>query len=141
MGYQIKILSVGRLKEQWLKQALDHYIRRMAPSAAIACVWAKNSAQLTSLALKEAALIGLDPQGQAMDSEQFSAFLFQELETHGSRLAFIIGDDKGLPKIIKKERPLVSLSFLTFPYQMTRLILLEQLYRAFEIAKNSRYHK
>jgi 23S rRNA (pseudouridine1915-N3)-methyltransferase len=138
---KIKILSVGKTKETWLEEALNEYIKRLKPIASFEFVWAKNDAQLQELAERESLIVCLDPNGSLMDSGQFSVFLHEKLQEGGSRLAFIIGGPEGLPKSLKQKSQLISLSPLTLTHQLTRLILLEQIYRAFEIARGSKYHK
>lgn len=137
---KIKLFSIGKTKEQWLEDAIDEYLRRLKPTASIEFFWAKNDEQLLQLVEKEPLFICLDPNGKMMTSEQFSSFLISKLEEGGSRLSFVIGGPDGLPPILKKAS-LFSLSPLTLTHQLTRLILLEQIYRAFEIAKGSPYHK
>jgi 23S rRNA (pseudouridine1915-N3)-methyltransferase len=139
--YKIRVLSVGKTKEQWLESAISEYLKRLQQTATIEFVWAKNDEQLISLAQKDEGIVCLDPAGPMMNSDQFSSFLLKKLETHGSRLTFIIGGAEGLPPILKQTFPLFSFSPMTFTHQMVRLILIEQLYRAFEIDKGSRYHK
>lgn len=142
--YHFTIFSVGKTKEDWLEQALEEYLKRLKPTAAISFIWAKNEAQLETAVIKEAEksrIVCLDASGQLMDSEEFSSFLLKQLEEGGSRLGLVIGGPEGLPPVVKKRFPLLSLSRLTFTHQMARLILIEQIYRAFEIAKQSRYHK
>jgi 23S rRNA (pseudouridine1915-N3)-methyltransferase len=139
--YKIKILSIGKTKERWLEQGMLEYIKRLKPTAKIEYHWTKDEDQLMSLAEKEPFLICLDPQGKTLTSEEFSGFLLEALESGGSRLTFLIGGAEGIPASIKKSATLVSLSKLTFTHQLSRLILLEQLYRGFEIAKGSSYHK
>ena len=138
---KIKILSVGKTKEAWLEAAFDEYIKRLKSTAEVECLWAKNDAQLIEKARKEKGIVCLDPQGSLYTSEQFAAFVTQQLERNGSRLTIVIGGAEGLPAELKALGPLISLSPLTFTHQITRLILIEQLYRAFEIAKGSNYHK
>ena len=138
---RIKLLSVGKTKETWLNDALDEYLKRLTPVAAIEFAWAKNDAQLVSLIEQEPAVICLDAQGTMMTSEEFAGFLQKQLEMHGSRLTLVIGGSEGLPKEIKARYPLISLSRMTFTHQMTRLVLVEQIYRAFEILRGSKYHK
>jgi 23S rRNA (pseudouridine1915-N3)-methyltransferase len=138
---KIKILSVGKTKELWLEQAFTEYSRRLKGSLEIECLWAKNTPQLTEWAFKEKGVVCLDPQGSQYTSEQFSSFLWQQLEKNGARLTMIIGAAEGLPPEVKKLGPLISLSPLTFTHQIARLILIEQIYRALEISKGSNYHK
>jgi 23S rRNA (pseudouridine1915-N3)-methyltransferase len=137
---KIKILSIGKTKESWLEEAMDEYIKRLKAQISFDFVWAKDNAQLIELAHKEATVIALDPQGSLFSSEEFSSFITHKLIQGGSRLTCIIGGAEGLPLELK-QLPLISLSPLTFTHQLTRLVLIEQIYRAFEIQKGSRYHK
>lgn len=141
MAFKIKIISVGKTKEAWLKNAIDEYLQRLQGRAQFECIWAKDDDQFASLVSREKHLIALDPAGEEMSSEGFAAFLQDRLESGGSRLTFAIGGDSGLPLNIKQSAPLLSLSKLTFTHQMTRLILVEQIYRALEINRGSQYHK
>lgn len=138
---KIKILSVGKTKEEWLENAFQEYIKRLKGTTEIECAWAKTDTQLIEWAKKERAVICLDPQGSLYTSEQFSKFLMRQLEANGAKSTFIIGGADGLPVDVKKQGPAISLSPLTFTHQITRLVLLEQIYRAFEIDKGSKYHK
>jgi len=139
--YKLKIFSVGKTRETWLEEALKEYLKRLKPIAALEFVWAKNDEQLLQLTAKEPLLVCLDPQGTLFTSEQFSAFLHDQLTKGGSKLSFVIGGADGLPAELKKNPLQISLSRLTFTHQITRLVLIEQVYRAFEIGKNSPYHK
>ena len=138
---QLRILSIGKTKETWLEQAIEEYLKRLQNTLRVDFVWAKNNEQLLALANKESLLIGLDASGIAMSSEQFSRFFIKKFEEGGSRLTIVIGGAEGLPPALKHSLPLISLSPMTFTHQMARLILIEQAYRAIEIAKGSGYHK
>lgn len=139
--FKIKIFSIGKTKEAWLESAISEYLKRLQPIASIECLWCKSDAQLIEMAKKENCYICLDPKGPAMTSEAFSTLLTSTLEKGGSRLTFVIGGAEGLPKELKEHASLLSLSSMTFTHQLTRLVLIEQIYRAFEIAKGSNYHK
>lgn len=139
--YKLRILSVGKTKEDWLEIAIAEYLKRLQSSTVIEFVFVKNDEQLEALVEKEEAVVCLDSTGQMMTSEKFSSFLIKQLETNGSRLAFVIGGAEGLPPNLKKKYPLISFSPMTFTHQIIRLILVEQIYRAIEIDKGSRYHK
>lgn len=139
--YKLRIFSVGKTKEEWLEQAITEYLKRLQHTASIEFVWAKNNEQLVALVEKEEAVICLDALGRMMDSEKFSSFLVKQLEAGGSRLSFVIGGAEGLPASFKKKYPLISFSLMTFTHQIIRLILVEQIYRGFEICKGSKYHK
>lgn len=139
--YKLRIYSVGKTKEEWLEAAIAEYLKRLQATVAIEFILAKNDEQLIASVEKEEAVICLDPLGKMMDSEKFSSFLMKQLEAGGSRLAFVIGGPEGLPAVLRKKHPLISFSPMTFTHQIIRLILVEQIYRAFEIDKGSRYHK
>lgn len=139
--FKIKIFSVGKTKESWLEEAFNEYLMRLKPTLQIECLWVKDTPQLIEWALKESTLICLDPEGKLFTSEKFSSFLFHELEKGGSRLSLVIGGAEGLPEELKQRGTLISLSPLTFTHQITRLVLIEQIYRACEIKKGSKYHK
>lgn len=138
---KLKIISVGKTKEKWLEEACQEYYKRLQSHVQMESCWAKDSSQLVEWCNKEHHLIALDPQGREQTSEEFSAFIHQQWERHGSRLTIVIGGAEGLPEELKLKHPLLSLSKLTFTHQMTRLILVEQVYRAIEIARGSNYHK
>jgi 23S rRNA (pseudouridine1915-N3)-methyltransferase len=136
---KIKIYSVGKTKEDWLQDAISLYEARLKSSVAFTWILAKTDEQLKQFLEKETNFICLDPSGKQYSSEEFSAFLSKPGH---SRLCFIIGGAEGIPFFIKtKAKSLLSLSRMTFTHQMTRLILIEQIYRAFEIEKGSGYHK
>ena len=140
--FKIKLITIGKTKEAWLDVALQEYTKRLSSVATIQWVLVKNLKELERSADSLKPFICLDPQGISCTSEAFSKLLHQELIKRGSRLTLLIGGDEGLPPSLKdKASLLLSLSLLTFTHQMTRLILLEQLYRSFEIARGSPYHK
>lgn len=139
---KIKIITIGKNKEAWLQDGLEEYEKRLSPFCRIEWLIVKDDSQLREACQKMGKYIVLDPQGKSMSSEKFSSWLEKTAETLGSRMSFVIGGDKGLPAPLKAQALFLwSLSELTFTHQMTRLILLEQLYRAHEISRGSRYHK
>lgn len=140
---KIKILSVGKTREIWLEQALAEYFKRLQKTTFFDCMWAKDDAHLLALVEKEEHFICLDPAGKMMTSEEFAAFFESYVQETGSRMCFVIGGPEGLPPALKRRSTihLLSLSSMTFTHQLTRLILIEQIYRAMEILKGSKYHK
>ncbi|WP_042281343.1 23S rRNA (pseudouridine(1915)-N(3))-methyltransferase RlmH [Candidatus Protochlamydia sp. R18] len=138
---KLRILSVGKTKEKWLEDAFNEYQKRLKANLQIECLWAKDSYQLLEWTQKESLIICLDPTGRLLTSEAFATFLSKCWEQGGSRLTIVIGGAEGLPLELKQHSILISLSLLTFTHQITRLILIEQIYRATEILKNSQYHK
>lgn len=139
---KLKILSVGKTKEKWLEEALKEYEKRLKPSLQIEWVWLKDEKQLTEQALKESYFICLDVLGLLLSSEELSHFLQDAFQKGGSRLTIVIGGAEGLSTQLKNAAAaLISLSPLTLTHQITRLVLIEQIYRSIEIQKGSRYHK
>jgi 23S rRNA (pseudouridine1915-N3)-methyltransferase len=140
--YKIKVISVGKTKEAWLKDAIEEYVQRLKGIATIEWILTKTTEHLNENLKKESSFICLDLGGKALTSEEFSTFLIDELFKHGSRLTFVIGGAEGIPKeITAKAAGLLSFSRLTFTHQIVRLLLIEQIYRGFEIEKGSGYHK
>ena len=87
------------------------------------------------------ALIALTPTGQSLESPAWAEKLQKLSETY-QRLAFVIGGPNGLSaEVLKKSRMQLSLSAMTFPHELARVIFLEQLYRAFTILNHEKYHK
>lgn len=139
--YHIKILSVGKTKETWLQSAIDEYLKRLKSTVKFEFQWVKDDEQLIFQAMKDKQLIILDPKGKMHTSETFSQMLIEELEEGGSHVTFVIGGADGVPQSLKSQGRLVSFSPLTFTHQITRLILIEQIYRSLEIARGSSYHR
>lgn len=137
---KLKLISVGKTKEEWLDAAIDEYTKRLKPVMAIEFLWVKNDEQLIAAVEKESGVVCLDAAGKQMTSEQFASFIGKSFEDNGSRLTLVIGGAEGLPPKLKNY-PLISLSLMTMTHQIVRLVLMEQMYRAFEILKGSKYHK
>jgi 23S rRNA (pseudouridine1915-N3)-methyltransferase len=135
--YHVKIVTVGKIREQWLLLALKEYEKRLTPHMQI--VWQihkKEEDMYASLRL-EKKFICLTPDGRSFTSETFS-----QLVTSAPAHLFVIGGPDGIPPDVLQRTDLcLSLSPLTFTHLHTRLILLEQLYRAIEINRGSSYHK
>ena len=157
---KIKIYAIGKIKEQYLKDGINEYLKRISPYSNIEIVEvndskvkdnpnqsdiekAKNEEGDRVLKLiKNDFLIGLDMNKQELTSEEFADFLNRKMIESGSNILFVIGGSYGLSDDLKKRcNTSISLSKMTFLHQMTRLILLEQIYRAFKILNNETYHK
>ncbi len=139
---KIKILTIGKNKETWLHEALAEYEKRLQSFCTFEWILAKNDVQLEEFSKKEGKFIVLDPQGKSMNSEKFASWFAQAAMDYNSRLNFVIGGAEGLTPLLKKNASFLwSLSPLTFTHQITRLVLLEQIYRAYEINRGSAYHK
>lgn len=138
---KIKIISVGKTHEPWLEEGLKMYATRMTPWAQFDFIWLKDMTQMEKALLSEKHVIILDPHGVSFDSLGFTDWFFRQVEKSGSRLTFAIGPAEGFSESAKKLGQLISLSRLTFTHQLVRLILMEQIFRAFEIMKGTQYHK
>jgi 23S rRNA (pseudouridine1915-N3)-methyltransferase len=104
-------------------------------------VQVKSESQLIAKTKETANVYCLDALGDTMSSEAFSQLLESHLQEGNAKVAFIIGGPEGLSYEIKQKFPLISFSPMTFTSQITTLLLIEQIYRAFEISKGSKYHK
>ena len=157
---KIKIYSIGKIKEQYLKDGINEYIKRISSYSNVEIIEvadskvkdnpnqsdinkAKNEeGERVLKLLKTDYLIGLDMNKQEFTSEDFAEFLNKKFVEGGSNISFVIGGSYGLSDALKARcNTSISLSKLTFLHQMTRLILLEQIYRAFKILNNETYHK
>lgn len=157
----IDILAVGKLKEKYVKAGVAEYVKRMRPYADISIVEVADEKAPESLSDAEvkrvkqaegqrllkklsdqAYAIALAIDGEQLSSEAFSARI-ERLATYGhSHLAFLIGGSNGLSAdVLRRANALLSFSRFTFPHQLMRLILLEQIYRAFKIIRKEPYHK
>jgi 23S rRNA (pseudouridine1915-N3)-methyltransferase len=135
--FKVKIYTIGKSKEPWLQEALAEYEKRLSRKMEIEWVLLKNDAELAEKLPRDIPWISLDVKGDLVDSPALSKKLLR-----ASRLHFLIGGPDGLSKeLLEKSAWRWSLSPLTFTHQMVRLLLLEQLYRAFEIDAGTSYHK
>ena len=138
---RIKLLTVGKTHEPWLQDGIQMYVERLSPWVHFELLLLKDLQHLEKEVEKEKHVVLLDADGHVHDSIGFAEWLFKEIERAGSRLSFVIGPAEGLPAHMKKRYPAISLSRLTFTHQLARLVLMEQIFRAFEINKGSAYHK
>lgn len=139
---KVKVIAPGKSKEPWLKMALKEYEKRFTATLELQWIEPKDNPHLQTLLAQENSYIALDPKGELLDSLALSQKLMRLFELGGSKLIFALGGPEGFPPdCLQKASWKWSLSPLTFTHQIARLILVEQLYRALEIAKGSRYHK
>lgn len=144
----IKILCVGKIKENYLNELLMDYKKRISKYHSIQIIEVKDSDSLEKerdLLLKYIGVrdyvITLEILGNALTSEEFAEKLDKTFIEH-STITFVIGSSLGLHSDIKKRSNYaLSFSSFTFPHGMFRGILLEQIYRAFKILNHESYHK
>jgi 23S rRNA (pseudouridine1915-N3)-methyltransferase len=135
--YKVTIITIGRTKEIWLKEALFEYEKRLNPYIKLEWIIEKES-----ISPLQFPYIALDAQGISYTTETLCRFLEHAFIRCKSHLFFIIGGPDGLDVSIKTGAiQCISLSPLTFTHQLTRLILIEQLYRFIQIQERKPYHK
>jgi 23S rRNA (pseudouridine1915-N3)-methyltransferase len=136
---KVQIFTIGKNKEPWLKEGLNMYQNRLKGKIEIHFEIFRSIPELESSVKKKSRYICLDPVGDCLTSEELSDYLYNK---HGGEIIFVIGGPEGLsPSIIKSAFKKLSFSTLTFTHQNIRLMLVEQLYRSYEIFKGSHYHK
>ena len=157
----VKLICVGRMRERFYIEAFEEYRKRLgaycrlectelaerrlsdSPSQAeIAAALEKEGAEILRAVPGDAFVVALCVEGKEMSSEIFSA-LFTERENSGKpKVCFLIGGSWGMSETVKARADLkLSMSKMTFPHHLARVMLVEQIYRAFKIAEGSRYHK
>lgn len=137
---KIKIVAVGRVKKSWLKEGIALYAKRLPEVEIVEIKDAgkeKEADKLLSLMNAQDRLVVMAEYGKTYDSVAFSRWLAQE--AFGTLVLFIGGPEGVCDRL--KTHPMLSLSDMTFPHEMARLMLVEQLYRAKTILQNGSYHK
>jgi 23S rRNA (pseudouridine1915-N3)-methyltransferase len=157
----ITVIAVGKIKEKYLKQGIQEYEKRLTKYAKIKIIELPDEkaaetlseAEMKGVKIKEGErilrhvqpdmhIITLEIEGKMLSSEDFAARI-DTLATYGkSKVAFIIGGSLGLSdEVRKRSNEALSFSKMTFPHQLMRLVLLEQVYRGFRIIRGEPYHK
>lgn len=157
---KIKFIVLGSLKEDYLRAASAEYIKRLSRYCDLEICEIEpvrlpekpSQGQVEAALIKEAEqilkripdgfrVVSLCVEGKSFSSEQFAA-KFKENTDMGKGYVFVVGSSYGLSQAVKARSDVkMSLSAMTFPHQLFRIMLLEQLYRAFKINEGSTYHK
>ena len=157
---KVTFITLGKLKEKYLRDAVDEYAKRLSRYCKLEIIELTpinlpdnpSQSEIDNALLKEAEAIekripqnsvvtALCVEGKSLSSEQLASFVDQNTNS-GKNMCFIIGSSYGLSETIKQKADLkLSLSAMTFPHQLFRVMLLEQIYRAFKINEGSTYHK
>lgn len=133
----ITILALGKIKQSFVQHGMNEFLKRLQQYTKVEYI-EKNNVNIEKL---NGYIIALDEHGQQFASAEF-AQLIKKTTLENKNLIFIIGEAEGLSEeILKKCSKTISLSTMTFPTQLVRLIFAEQLYRAFTIINNEPYHK
>jgi 23S rRNA (pseudouridine1915-N3)-methyltransferase len=145
---KIKVAWVGKTKEPAIQLLTDEYLKRIAHYAEIAGVVLKDEAAILSLASgdrqtskkERCKLVLLDSRGKQLSSEELAEFLERE-QLNATPLLFAIGGSDGFSEEARRQAGLtLSLGKMTLPHELARVVLVEQLYRAFTILKRHPYH-
>jgi len=157
----VHIICVGKLKEAFYEEAVKEYTKRLsahcrltieelpevrvstAPSPAeVKAALQKEAENISAHIPKGSAVVAMCIEGKTRSSEEFSSLLSGYADRGISRICFIIGGSFGLDAALKAGADVrLSMSPMTFPHHLARVMLLEQLYRGFQIAAGSKYHK
>lgn len=153
-------LTIGKIKEKWMRQGIEEYLKRLSPMAKVEIlspdeermpenpspalkekVMEKEGDKLLKYLKDEDFLILLDLKGKPVTSEELAGILQKKMVAGTSHFFFMIGGPYGNGENIRKRADLkISISAMTFTHQMARLILAEQVYRAMKIIRHEPYH-
>ena len=152
----IKIISIGNKHNQWQSQGIEFYTKQLPknltiefidlksqqnPNYSIEEVIQKESSLILSKISKNDYVVSWDSSGESMTSKNFSNFILKS-QSNMSSILFIIGGSFGLSLEVKqRSNKILSASQFTFPHRLFRLLLVEQIYRAYTIINNMPYHK
>lgn len=153
--FNIKIIALGKLKEKYWEEAEQEYLKRLKQYAKIEIIEVqeepfrendthekikeKEALKIEKLLSKNALIVALHERGKEYTSLELAQFL-NENSSRGEEIIFVIGGPLGLHESLLKKTQQISLSSLTFPHQMVRTILLEQIYRSATILQGKQYH-
>ena len=158
---KVDLITVGKLKEDYLRRACEEYQKRLGalvklqiielpegkmpqdPSAAqIESCLAQEGQSILSKIPAQSFVVAMCIEGQMLSSEQLAETFLRQQTGGISQMSFIIGGSWGLWEEVKRKAALrLSMSPMTFPHQLARVMLCEQIYRAFQIAHSGKYHK
>lgn len=160
---RVAVVAVGKLNEPFYAQGVAEYTRRLQPFCRFICTelaeeklrekhagqkdiekaLEKEAFSILSAVPQTARLVALCVEGRTLTSPELAAYIEQTaMETGAGEIAFVIGSSHGLAKSVKQKAALqLSISSMTLPHQLARLVLCEQIYRAFNILGHTKYHK
>ncbi len=142
----IRLVAVGKIKEPYLAAGLAEFQKRLRPYCKLELVELKDEGMEKEAKVIEKYAVAnpnayiLDAAGRQLDSLEFSK-LVKSADLSSPPLTFVIGGPDGISPELKKKAKTISLSKMTFTHEMCRLFLLEQIYRAYQIAQNRPYHR
>ena len=141
---KINIICIGKIKEKYLTDAIAEYAKRLTAFCKFNIIELSEERIKSNIPNRSQIdeVIAMCIEGKSMSSEELSKLIDNASVSGKSTVDFIIGGSYGLDESVKKRADVrLSMSRMTFPHQMARMILSEQIYRAFEISSNGKYHK
>jgi len=146
---RISLLCVGRMKEAYFASAFEEYRKRLRRYCRFSMTElneysdpAREGLALSTRIPPGSYVVALCIEGKPFSSQELADFLAERAMSDDSRLCFLIGGSNGLSEAVKNRAALrLSMSPMTFPHHLARVMLMEQLYRAFSINAGAKYHK
>ena len=155
---KIKIIALGKIKEKFLKDGIDEFLKRLVPYANVEIVELspieikdenlihrvldQEAEKILAFIKPDSYVITLEIQGKQLSSEDFAEKINQINISGTNELIFVIGSSCGISQTVSQRADFkLSISKMTFLHQFARLLLVEQIYRAFKILKGETYHK
>jgi 23S rRNA (pseudouridine1915-N3)-methyltransferase len=136
------IISVGRLKENYWVAAVDEYVKRIGGFGKISIIDVKDDSAILPRIPTGVYVFAMCVEGKPLSSEEFSDVLERIYISEKKGICFVIGGANGLPESVKSACDMkLSMSAMTFPHRLAKVMLLEQVYRALSIQNNTKYHK
>ena len=151
---KVNIVCVGKIKEKYFTDAIAEYKKRLSRFCVINIIEVDEASKIENLAKKSevegnlllakcsGVIVALDGAGKMLSSPEIASFIKNKEVSGISEMSFVIGGSNGLSEAVLKKADLVlSFGKITFPHQLFRVVLTEQIYRAFTILNNLPYHK
>ena len=138
---KLVVLAVGKMRDKHMSALCDDYVQRARRHVPVEIVEVEDDDALERRLPARAELIALEPGGDAWTTEELAKHLERQMVHGAQTIAFLIGGALGLPKsVVAKASRRLSLSNLTLPHRLARVVLCEQLYRAMSIIRGEPYH-
>lgn len=155
---KIKIIALGKIKEKYLKEGVNEFLKRLTPYASMEVIelspievkdenlikraLEQEGEKILSQIKQNSYLITMEIKGKELSSVDFAQKLDKIAKEGHNEIVFVIGSSHGIADIVSQRANLkISLSKMTFLHEFARLLLIEQIYRAFKIQKGETYHK
>jgi 23S rRNA (pseudouridine1915-N3)-methyltransferase len=141
MSSKLRIICIGKIKERYISEGINEYLKRLTSFAKVEIIEIKDEG-INKESEKLLGYLGdntfvLDDMGKELSSPEFA----QLIKKHEGTITFIIGGHDGIDELVKLKSNKISLSRMTYTHEMARLFLIEQIYRAYMINTNRKYHR